>query len=222
MIGLTTIAAAPAIGPATPTAPHRAGNDQSSRPRPSESAPRAPAGVEPRPSGTGLSRSGLIDGAAAVAAQESTTAQDEERPATLTDEERREAAKMRARDGEVRAHEQAHKAAGGAYAGAVSLTYARGPDGKRYAVAGEVTIDTAPIDGDPRATIAKLTQVKRAALAPASPSGPDRAIAASATAAILEAQSQLAAERTEDTDKAMEIIPPGQAEAKQPGFSFTV
>ncbi len=222
MTGLAALAAAPAIGPATPSAPHRAGNDQSSRPGQSESAPRAPAGVDARPSATGLSRAGLLDGAAAVAAQESTTAQDEEKPATVTDEDRREAAKMRARDGEVRAHERAHKAAGGAYAGAVSLTYARGPDGKRYAVAGEVPIDAAPVDGDPRATIAKLTQVKRAALAPASPSGPDRAIAASATAAILEAQSQLAAQRTADADKAMEIILPGQAEAEQPGFSFTV
>ena len=43
-----------------------------------------------------------------------------------------------------------------------------------------------------------------------------------ATAAILEAQSQLTAQRTEDADKAMEIILPGQAEAEQPGFSFLV
>lgn len=177
-----------------------------------------------------------------VAAQETNGEQDErgdtdkQGPTAISDEERREVAEMRARDAEVRAHESAHKAAGGAYAGAVSLTYLRGPDGKRYAVAGEVPIDAAPVDGDPRATIAKLTQVKGAALAPANPSGPDRAIAAAATAGILKAQSELAAQRAEGTDQSegadrtIELIPPGQApvgantqpDSQRPSLSFTV
>jgi hypothetical protein len=79
----------------------------------------------------------------------------------------------------VRRHEQAHKAAGGRYAGAISYEYSRGPDGKRYAVGGEVGIDISP-ERDPAATIAKMRQVKAAALAPADPSAQDRAVAAEA------------------------------------------
>ena len=44
-----------------------------------------------------------------------------------------EIAKLSQRDQEVRAHEQAHAAVGGRYAGAPSFTYTSGPDGKRYA-----------------------------------------------------------------------------------------
>ncbi|MDR1535751.1 MAG: catalase, partial [Planctomycetota bacterium] len=62
-------------------------------------------------------------------------------PGTETDPkgeplDRREQAeldRLQTRDGEVRRHEQAHKAAGGRYAGAISYEYSRGPDGKRYA-----------------------------------------------------------------------------------------
>ena len=64
----------------------------------------------------------------------------------------------------MRAHEQAHARAGGPYAGAPSYDFERGPDGKMYAVSGEVQIDAAPIDGDAAATIAKMEVVIRAAL----------------------------------------------------------
>ncbi|MDP6952123.1 MAG: putative metalloprotease CJM1_0395 family protein [Alphaproteobacteria bacterium] len=74
-----------------------------------------------------------------------------------------------------------------------------GPDGKRYATGGEVPIDIAPVPGDPNATIQKLSQVKRAALAPADPSGADRAIAAAASAGIVEARTELAAQRQEES-----------------------
>ena len=53
-----------------------------------------------------------------------------------------------------------------------------GPDGNRYAIGGEVSIDVAPVDGDPEATIAKMEIVKAAALAPAEPSAQDRKVAA--------------------------------------------
>src|SRR5690606_18669390 len=42
------------------------------------------------------------------------------------------------RDREVRSHELAHAAVGGQYAGSPSYSFTRGPDGRRYAVAGEV------------------------------------------------------------------------------------
>ena len=94
------------------------------------------------------------------------------------------------RDAEVRAHEQAHAAAGGAFAGAASYGYQRGPDGRSYAVSGEVPIDVSAISGDPEATIQKMQQVKRAALAPRDPSHADRAIAATADAMIVAARRE--------------------------------
>jgi hypothetical protein len=100
---------------------------------------------------------------------------------------------MAARDREVRRHEQAHARAGGAQAGSPSFTYRTGPDGKRYAVGGEVPIDTAPVPDDPAATIAKMEIVKAAALAPAVPSMPDRRIAAQAESIRLAALAELTA-----------------------------
>jgi hypothetical protein len=99
--------------------------------------------------------------------------------------------KLKARDAEVRAHEQAHATTGGAYAGAPSFEYQRGPDGRNYAVGGEVSIDVSAVPGDPEATIRKMEQVQRAALAPAEPSGADRAVAATADATMLAARNEL-------------------------------
>jgi hypothetical protein len=113
----------------------------------------------------------------------------------LSDEEQRELDEMKRRDREVRTHEQAHKASGGAYTGAMRLTYQMGPDGKRYAVEGSVPIDVSPVAGDPAATLRKMEVVARAANAPASPSGADRAVAAQAARAMQQARAQLAAER---------------------------
>jgi len=101
-------------------------------------------------------------------------------------------ADLKARDREVRAHEAAHQAVGGQYAGAISYVYERGPDGAQYAVGGEVSIDTAPVEGDPQATIEKMRTVRAAALAPAEPSPQDRAVAAQAMQLMLQAQSELA------------------------------
>lgn len=108
---------------------------------------------------------------------------------------------LAARDAEVRAHEAAHAAAGGAYAGSPSFGFQRGPDGKNYAVSGEVPIDISAIPGDPAATIAKMQQVKQAALAPASPSGADRSIAANADAAMAAARAELFTTGGKDASK---------------------
>jgi hypothetical protein len=95
------------------------------------------------------------------------------------------------RDREVRSHEQAHQAVGGQYTGGMTLSYERGPDGRRYAVAGEVSIDISPVPGNPTATLAKAEQVRRAALAPAEPSAQDRSVAAAAMQLKTEAQIEL-------------------------------
>ena len=92
----------------------------------------------------------------------------------LTAEEQRQLRELQATDRRVRAHERAHQAAGGQYAGAASFEYEKGPDGQRYAVAGEVPIDVSP-ESDPQATIDKLEVVRRAALAPGDPSARDHA-----------------------------------------------
>ena len=110
----------------------------------------------------------------------------------FSDQEKQEVADLKKRDAEVKAHEAAHVAAGGQYVrGGPSYEYETGPDGKKYAVGGEVSIDTAPVAGDPQATVAKMQVVKRAALAPAQPSGQDRAVAAQATQEQAKAQKEL-------------------------------
>ncbi|MCK8128440.1 catalase [Pseudoalteromonas sp. S1610] len=108
---------------------------------------------------------------------------------------------LKARDTEVRTHEQAHAAVGGQYAGSPSYEYQRGPDGTNYAVGGEVPIDVGVINGDPQATIDKMQTVRAAALAPAEPSGADRAIAADATQKIAAAQAELASADDEDSSE---------------------
>jgi hypothetical protein len=100
-------------------------------------------------------------------------------------------------DKEVRAHEQAHVMAGGSLVrGAASFSYKSGPDGNLYAVNGEVAIDSSPVDGDPQATINKMEQVQKAALAPAQPSGQDQAVAAAAMNIEMDARRQLTAQKT--------------------------
>lgn len=98
----------------------------------------------------------------------------------LSEGQQEQVSQLKERDAEVRAHEQAHVAAGGSFAGAASYTETRGPDGHSYATAGEVPIDSAPISGDPEASIAKLQTVIAAALAPAQPSAQDQSVAAQA------------------------------------------
>ncbi len=109
----------------------------------------------------------------------------------LSPEARREVRELEQRDREVRAHEQAHKAAAGPHAGPVSYTYVTGPDGRRYAVNGEVPIDTSPVAGDPEATVRKMQQVRRAALTPSEPSVSDRRVAARAQQEERRAQAEM-------------------------------
>ena len=117
----------------------------------------------------------------------------------LSQEEKREVQKLQARDREVRAHEAAHKAAGGGLIrGGASYSHQRGPDGKLYAIGGEVSIDTGAVSGDPQATLQKANQISSAALAPAQPSSADQAVAAAAAMMAAEARQAIAAERREE------------------------
>ena len=108
----------------------------------------------------------------------------------LTPEQQQQVAELKRRDAQVRAHEAAHQTVGGPYAGSATYEYQRGPDGVNYAVGGEVPIDVSR-EKEPQATINKMEQVKAAALAPAEPSGQDRAVAAQADAIKGQAQQEL-------------------------------
>lgn len=110
-------------------------------------------------------------------------------------------------DREVRAHEQAHLAASGGHAtSGASYQYTTGPDGKRYAVAGEVGIDTSTVPGNPEATIRKAQIIQAAASAPSDPSGQDRAVAAQAAQMEAKARLELARQDHDTTSKIIDAI----------------
>lgn len=113
---------------------------------------------------------------------------------SLTRDEQAQVRELAARDREVRAHEQAHRAAAGPYASGASFTYTTGPDGRRYATDGSVSIDASPVANDPRGTIRKAQIVQRAATAPAEPSAQDLRVAAEAAAMLAKARQDLASE----------------------------
>jgi SprA-related family len=113
----------------------------------------------------------------------------------LSDDELNDVRELAAIDREVRAHEAAHLAVGGSLAGAPSFRFITGPDGKQYAVGGEVPISLGQVPDDPEATLRNAGQVHAAALAPAKPSAQDLQVAAAATQLIADAQLQLSAQR---------------------------
>ncbi len=110
----------------------------------------------------------------------------------LTAEEKEIIKKLEIIDNEVRLHEQAHlSAAGGLATSGATYTYQQGPNGKKYAVGGEVNIDSSKEDS-PEKTISKMERVIAAAMAPAKPSGQDYSVAASARKTINNMKSQIA------------------------------
>jgi len=112
----------------------------------------------------------------------------------LTDAEERQVRELKARDREVRAHEQAHIAASqGLARGGPVYSYQQGPDGRMYAIGGEVKLDTSK-ESDPAANLEKARKMRAAANAPAEPSSQDRAVAAQATQLEAEARRELAEE----------------------------
>ncbi len=125
----------------------------------------------------------------------------EKETSTLNDElspdEKRLVTKLEARDAEVKAHEAAHQSAG-ASTGAATYSYQQGPDGKMYAIGGEVSISF-QTGSTPQETIANARKIAAAAMAPANPSGQDNAVASSAKMMEMKAQQQL---RKEEQEKA--------------------
>jgi hypothetical protein len=116
----------------------------------------------------------------------------------LTVEEQQQVVALQERDTEVRGHEAAHQAAGGGLTGGASFTYQQGPNGKQYAIGGEVSISTKG-GSSPREAIANARQVIAAAMAPGNPSGQDFAVASSARMMEIKAEQQLAKQEQEES-----------------------
>ncbi len=114
----------------------------------------------------------------------------------LSEGEKAQVIDLQARDAEVKAHEAAHQGGGG---GAATYTYQQGPDGKMYAIGGEVPISL-KTGSTPEETIANAMQVIAAATAPANPSSQDMSVAASAKSMIIKAQQEKANELMEATE----------------------
>ncbi len=180
----------------------------------SETAPNDMGGVYTRAAaaGTALRQTGQVSGSgdgssdAANAAETDAVSDGQEKDTALQDtigetniqgeplssSEMEVLAQLKSIDTAVHTHEMAHLAAAGGYAkGGASYSYKRGPDGRNYAVGGEVMIDTSPA-ATPEATMTKMQIVRRAALAPADPSSQDQRVAAQATMQIAEAAQELA------------------------------
>lgn len=122
--------------------------------------------------------------------------------------EQLEIEELERRDQEVRAHEQAHAAVGGQYAGAPRYEFETGPDGQRYAVGGEVSIDISE-ESTPEETLRKMQQVRAAALAPAEPSPQDLRVAGEANQRASEARSDIARDNAQDAQRAFDTAFPG-------------
>jgi hypothetical protein len=157
--------------------------------------PTDPDGAEPTPAGR-------ADVQGSGAARKSTDTKSGLGSKTeLTEEQLAQLSKLQSRDLEVRQHEMAHLAASGGLAtSGASFTYQKGPDGVSYAIGGEVSIDTSP-GRTPEDTIQRAQSIQRAALAPADPSGQDRAVAAAAQQMELQARAQMAAQPAQSGGK---------------------
>jgi len=115
----------------------------------------------------------------------------------LTPTEQALVSKLQQRDTEVRAHESAHMSSGVASGGA-TFTYQKGPDGRQYAVGGEVPIDVSGGASTPEDKIAHAQKVRAAALAPSSPSPADMQIAATASMMEIRARVELTQEKAKE------------------------
>lgn len=110
---------------------------------------------------------------------------------TLAPEQKQQIAELASIEREVIAHERAHQSAGGAYTGSATYGYTEGPDGKAYITSGEVAIRAPQIEPSEKG-LQVVEQVKRAALAPANPSGQDLRVASKMEAIAQRIRAEMA------------------------------
>ncbi|MBP9712859.1 MAG: hypothetical protein KBD60_04100 [Sterolibacterium sp.] len=154
---------------------------------------RADATAQARPQSTATGEA--VDGVARSKTDPTDAPRKIENPADksagLTPAQQDEVRQLQKRDQAVRQHEMAHLAASGGLATSGAIySFQRGPDGQSYAVGGEVHIDVSP-GRTPQETVTRAQTVIAAALAPADPSGQDRAVAAQARQMQQQAMGEL-------------------------------
>ena len=116
----------------------------------------------------------------------------------LTPEQSRQVSELRQIDRQVREHEAAHLRSGsGVVTSGASYSYAYGPDGKQYAVGGEVGIDTSP-GQKPEANIDKGQRIQIAALAPRDPSPQDYRVASVGGQLEMQGRSDLSEQKAQE------------------------
>jgi len=98
-------------------------------------------------------------------------------------------------DHEIRAHELTHYYTGRPYTAEPEYWFIVGPLGKRFAISGHVRFDLSPIADDPRTTLKKYEVLRRAALAPATPSPYDQRVAADLDRSIVKLKEQISSAR---------------------------
>ena len=85
----------------------------------------------------------------------------------------------------------------------MNYEYETGPDGEKYAVAGDVNVSYQS-SSDPEVNLRNAQQLRAAALAPADPSAQDRKVAAQAEREIAQARQEIMQEQNgtaeEDTN----------------------
>jgi hypothetical protein len=170
-----------------------------------------------------LQRSGALtaSGSDANAASSANSAKSQNsastKPGELSAAAQQQVAELREVDRKVRAHEQAHIAVGRELIrGGPSYQYQTGPDNRRYAVGGEVSIDTSSA-ASPAKTISKAEHIRATALAPAEPSAQDRSVAAQASSMASDARIELTVQQREE---AAEASRDAEANAVQGGASL--
>lgn len=120
----------------------------------------------------------------------------------LTPAQRKQVEELRGIDAAVREHEAAHLRNGrGVVTSGASYSFTYGPDGKAYAVAGEVGIDTSP-EHKPEANIDKGRAIQIAALAPRDPSSQDYQVASVGGQLESQGRSDLADQQVQERTEA--------------------
>jgi hypothetical protein len=184
--------------PATPTSTYSLDSSPARRvisPSFSSAAGNAPASTQPSTS----SSSRASDSSEAPRSNNAEQQRQQAAQRAQQQAEQQMIRELQARDREVRAHEQAHVAAGGNLViSGPSYTYQRGPDGRAYAIGGKVQLDVSEVEGDPEASLQKSERIRRAALAPMEPSPQDMKVAASAGQMAARARLDIAVQRREE------------------------
>lgn len=129
---------------------------------------------------------------------------------SLSPAQQRQVERLKQADQRVHEHEAAHVRAGGSLVtSGPRYTYAYGPDGRQYAVAGEVGIDTSR-EAKPADNIDKGRRIEAAALAPADPSAQDYRVAAVGNQLAAQGRADLAAANRQEAADAQAARAAGQ------------